>query len=98
MEVDLAGDRGTLRAASESGFHGTAPVPPAVRTVATLDLRGVAAERSPDDTTLTWNAVPATIAPGGEELVAAFTSSPDRPSMGDTRALDPVTIVARVGG
>jgi hypothetical protein len=98
VEVELAGDRGTLRAASESGYHGTPPTAATVRTIATLDLRGITPQRSADGTTLTWPAIPATVAPGGEELVAAFVPNPNRPSMGDTKALDPLTIVARVTG
>jgi len=97
-EIDLDGDRGALRAASESGYHGTPPVPAAVRTIATLDLRGILPLRSADGRTLTWPAIPASIAPGGQELVAAFADRPDRTPLGDTRALAPVTIVARVAG
>ncbi len=96
VRVTLDGDRGTITARSDSGYHGVAPAPVAERTIATLDLTGVAPAAGPDGT-LTWSAIPATIAAGGEELVASFRESPGRPSLGDVRALDPVTISVRPG-
>lgn len=96
IEVELDGDHGTLRATSESGYHGTPPVASAPRTIATLDVRGIAPQASADGRTLTWPPIPATIAPGGAELVAAFADRPDRPALGDRTALDPLTIAARL--
>jgi hypothetical protein len=91
VAIALDGTRGVLTATSESGYHGTAVVAMAPRTIATLDL-SAAPTASADGSTLTWTAAPATIAPGGEELVAAFQDAPGRPSLGNVRALDPVTI------
>lgn len=97
VSVRLDGDTGTIDAPSDSGFHGSPPLAPAVRRIATLDLAGVTPQVGADGRTLTWPAVPATIAPGGAELVAGFVDAPGHPSLGDVRAIDPMTIVAELG-
>lgn len=86
--VDLAGGGGSISALSDAGFHDTPPVAAAMRTIATL------APGAPtlDGTTLTWTAIPAQIAAGGQELVQSFTPTPGRPSLGDLQLVDPVTI------
>jgi hypothetical protein len=89
--IAFTGTTGTLTATSESGYHNTPVVAMAARTIATLDL-STPPIAAADGSTLTWTAAPATIAPGGEELVAAFQDAPGRPSLGDVKALDPVTI------
>lgn len=91
VAIAFAGTTGTLTATSESGYHNTPVVAMATRTIATLDL-SASPTASADGTTLTWTAVPAAVAPGGSELVAAFQDAPGRPSLGDVHALDPVTI------
>jgi hypothetical protein len=91
VAIAFAGTRATVTATSESGYHATPVVAMAVRTIATLDV-STPPTASADGSTLTWTAAPATIASGGEELVAAFRDAPGRPSLGDVRALDPVTI------
>ncbi len=96
VAIDLDGDRAILRASSESGYHGTPVVPMAERTIATLSLTGITPTASADGRTHTWTAIPAALAPGGEELVAAFKDAPGRPSLGDVRTLDPVTITVQL--
>jgi hypothetical protein len=97
VAIVLRGSRGTLTASSESGYHGTPVVALTTRTIATVDL-STPPTASPDGNTLTWTAAPATIAPGGEQLVAAFQDAPGRPSLGDVKALDPVTITVQLAG
>jgi hypothetical protein len=89
--IAFSGATGTLTATSESGYHNTPVVAMAARTIATLDL-STPPTASGDGSTLTWSAVPATVAAGGEELVAAFQDAPGRPSLGNVKALDPVAI------
>jgi hypothetical protein len=96
VSVRLDGASGTIAAASDSGYHGAPPLAAAVRTIATLRLTDVAPQLGADRRTVTWTAVPATVAPGGEELVAPFVDQPGRPSLGDTRQIDPITIVAQL--
>lgn len=90
VTVNLDGADGTIEAVSDSGFHGSAPVAQAKRTIATLRV----GEPTVSGSTYTWTAVPATVAPGGIELVSEFKDMPGRPPLGDVRALDPVTITA----
>jgi hypothetical protein len=91
--IDLTAGGGRLSAASDSGYHDTPPVAPAVRTIATLAPGAPAT----DGATLTWTAIPAQIAPGGEELVQHFKDTPGRPPLGDVRQIDPVTISVKLG-
>lgn len=91
--IDLAGSSGQLTATSDSGYHATPAVPVAVRTIATLAPGVPAANGS----TLTWMAIPAQIAAGGEELVQSFKDSPGRQPLGDVRQVDPVTITVQLG-
>jgi hypothetical protein len=90
---DLTGAGGSIIATAESGYHDTPPVPPAVRTIATL------APGAPSITgdVVTWSAIPGTIAPGGAELVQHFKDSPGRPALGDVRSIDPVSISIQLG-
>lgn len=91
--IDLTGNSGQLSATSDAGYHDMPPVPAAVRTIATLAPGAPAG----DATTLTWTAIPATIAPGGDELVASFKDTPGRPSLGDVRQIDAVSISVQLG-
>jgi hypothetical protein len=94
--ITFNGTTGTLTATSESGYHDTPVVAMGTRTIATLDL-STPPVASADGKTLTWTAVPATIAPGGDELVQNFKDSPGRPSLGDVHEIDPVTISVQLG-
>jgi hypothetical protein len=91
--IDLSGAVGQISATSDSGYHDTPPVLPAARTIATL----APGAPTTDATTLTWTAIPAAIAPGGQELVQHFHDTPGRPSLGDVRQIDPVTISVQLG-
>jgi hypothetical protein len=95
VAVRFDGATGTLTATSESGFHDTPVVAMASRTIATLDL-STPPTASADGSTLTWTAIPATIAAGGQELVQSFRDAPGRPSLGDVREIDPVTITLQL--
>jgi hypothetical protein len=94
--ITFNGTTGTLTATSESGYHDTQVVAMGTRTIATLDL-STPPVASADGKTLTWTAIPATIAPGGDELVQNFKDSPGRPSLGDVHQIDPVTISVQLG-
>jgi hypothetical protein len=91
--VDLAGSSGSISAMSDAGYHETPPVPAAVRTVATLTPSAPVL----DGSTLTWTAIPAQIAAGGQELVQHFKDTPGRPPLGDLRQVDPVTVSIQLG-
>jgi len=92
--IDLTATGGTVAADSDSGYHDTPPVPPAPRTIATLSPGAPVT----DGATLTWTAIPAQIASGGAELVQFFKDAPGRPSLGDVREIDPLTISVQLGG
>jgi hypothetical protein len=91
--IDLAGGRGQISATSDSGYHDTPPVPVAVRTIATL----APGAPTTDGATLAWTDIPATIAGGGAELLANFKDTPGRPSLGDVRQIDPVSVCVQLG-
>jgi len=91
--IDLTGATGSISADSDAGYHEHPPIPPAIRTIATL----VPGAPVADGATLTWTNIPATIAAGGRELVQYFKETPGRPTLGDLSQIDPVSISVQLG-